>query len=92
MLLLTPLTPYLWAQRTAPGQLEIGGLNSGTTMHQVQSKKKKKRQYCHLGQQFTLWSIISTNHMTPLCDHPVIHSASTNRHAAWRKGRAGLWE
>lgn len=43
MLLLTPLTPYLWAQRTAPGQLEIGGLNSGTTMHQVQSKKKKEK-------------------------------------------------
>lgn len=43
MLLLTPLTPYLWAQRTAPGQLEIGGLNSGTTMHQVQSKKKKRK-------------------------------------------------
>lgn len=41
----------------------------------------------------SLWSIISTNHMTPLCDHPVIHSALTNKHAAaWKERRAGLWE
>lgn len=40
----------------------------------------------------SLWSIISTNHTTPLCDHPVIHSALTNKHAAWRERRAGLWE
>lgn len=30
--------------------------------------------------------------MTPLCDHPVIHSALTNKHAAWKESRAGLWE
>lgn len=40
----------------------------------------------------SLWSTISSNHMTPLCDHPVIHSALTNKHAAWRKRSAGLWE
>lgn len=38
----------------------------------------------------SLWNIISTNNMTPLCDHPVIHSALTNKHAAWRERRAGL--
>lgn len=39
----------------------------------------------------SLWSIISTNLMTPLRDHPVIHSALTNRHAALNKRSAGLW-
>lgn len=29
---------------------------------------------------YSLRSIISTNHMTPLCDHPVTHFALTNRH------------
>lgn len=27
----------------------------------------------------SMWSIISTNHMTPLCDHLAIHSALTNK-------------
>lgn len=64
-----------------------GGLNSGSTMHHVQTKKKNRRQ--NIKQNTTillswmaicsLWSIISTNHMTPLCDHPVSHSASTNK-------------
>lgn len=57
--------------------------------------KQKKKKMTILSSWTTvrsLWSIISTNHMTPLCDHPVIHSALTNKHAAWRERRTGLWE
>lgn len=32
------------------------------------------------------WSIISTNHMTPLCDHPVIPSALTNKQQRGERG------
>lgn len=97
ILLLTPLTPLLWAPRTAPGQLfELGGWEggptSGTAMHHVQTKKRKKKKMI-LSSRTTvrsLWSTISTNNMTPPCDHPVIHSALTNKRAAWRETSSGL--
>lgn len=54
-------------------------------MHYVQTLKKNVDTVILETTVRSLWSIISTNHMTPLCDHPVIHSALTNKHAAWRQ-------
>lgn len=42
MLLLTTWSPHLWALRAASGPQEMGGLNSSTTMHHVQTLKNKK--------------------------------------------------
>lgn len=53
-------------------------------------KLKKKKRYCHV--EHSLWrGIISADHMTHLHDHPVIHSASTNRRTARRQWSAALW-